>query len=315
MLNAWMRILSIKLISKKFKTSLTFGDNWKKGGIDLNIYVNGTKYLSPMKDECVVTITNLTYKELITLINGEFYEIEIYTGYRNANEFIIFKGGVLYISNELGDRKSNDVKILCSNLLVAKYGQSKMNISLNSGINMYGALKFITQRAGIKNGYIDEKFKRFTLKESEAQTQNITSWLDTLGRTQGFVMNGDSSLGSDVSIWSPYISNRRVIKLRDDNIILTGGYPTLSSEGLNLAVMPTINLCPGDTIILDNSIIDIGTDSRDEAMKNLGQFLDRDGKYVITEIEFELSNRDADFSYKIKARAKSLWNRIGGLYG
>ena len=315
MLKAWMRVLTIKLTSKKLNKQLVFGDNWKKGGIDLHISVSGTKYLSSMKDECVVRITNLIYKEIVTIINGEFYDIEIITGYRNANIFTVFKGGILYVSNELGDRKSNDLIIICTNQLVAKYGQSKLNISLNSGINMYGALKFITERAGIKNSYIDEKFKNIILRESEAQTSSITSWLDTLCNTQGLVVNGDSSEGNDVSIWNPSISNSRVIRLTEDNIILTGGYPTLDSNGLKLALMPTINLCPGDTIIIDNSIIDIGTENRDEAMKNIGQFLDRDGKYVILEIDFELENRDSSFSYKIRARAKSLWNRIGYLYG
>ena len=315
MLKAWMRVLTIKLTSKKFNKQLIFGENWKNGGIDLNISVSGTKFLSPMEDECVVKITNLTYKEIVTIINGEFYDIEIIAGYRNANVFTIFKGGVLYVSNELGDRKSNDVILICTNNLVAKFGQSKLNISLNSGINMYGAIKFITERAGIKNTYIDEKFKNMVLRESEAQTESITSWLDILCDTHGLVVNGDSSEGNDLSIWNPSISNSRVINLKNDNVILTGGYPTLDSNGLKIAIMPTINLCPGDTIVLDNSIIDIGTSSRDEAVKNVGQFLDRDGKYVIMEIDFDLENRNSNFSYKIKARAKSLWNRLGELYG
>lgn len=315
MLKAWMRVLTIKLTSKKFKKQLIFGENWKNGGIDLHISASGTKFLSSMKDECIVRITNLTYKEIVTIINSEFYDIEIITGYRNGNIFTVFKGGILYVSNELGDRKSNDVIFICTNNLVAKYGQAKMNISLNSGINMYGALKFITERAGIKNSFIDEKFKNIILRESEAQTESITSWLDTLCNSQNLVANGDSSEGNDLSIWNPSISNSRVITLKEDNIILTGGYPTLDSEGLKLAIMPTINLCPGDTIIIDNSIIDIGTENKDEAMKNIGQFLDRDGKYVIMEIDFNLENRDSEFSYKIKARAKSLWNRLGELYG
>lgn len=315
MLKAWMRVLTVKLTSKKFNKQLIFGENWKNGGIDLNISVSGTKFLSPMEDECIVRITNLTYKEIVTIINGEFYDIEIIAGYRNANIFTIFKGGVLYVSNELGDRKSNDVVIICTNNLVAKFGQNKLNISLNSGINMYGAIKLITEKAGIKNTYIDEKFKNMVLRESQAQTESITSWLDILASGNGLVVNGDSSEGNDLSIWNPSISNSRVINLKSDNIILTGGYPTLDSNGLKLALMPTINLCPGDTIILDNSIIDIGTSSRDEAVKNIGQFLDRDGKYVIMEIDFDLQNRSSEFSYKIKARAKSLWNRLGDLYG
>lgn len=314
-MKAWLRVLSIKLTSKKFKKNIVFGENWKYGGTDLSITVDGTKYLSPMKDECIVTISNLTYKQLIELINGEYYDIEIITGYRNSNQFTIFKGGVLYISNDLGDRKTNEVKIICTNLLVAKYGQSKMNISLNSGINMYGAIKFILKHAGINKSYIDEKFKKQTLATSEAQSQSITSWLDSFSKNNSFVVNGDSSLGTDVSLWNPYLTNRRLIRLKDNNIILTGGRPRLTSQGLQLTVMPTINLCPGDTIILDNSIINIGTEDKDEALKNVGRFLDGEGKYVILELNFNLSNRDDEFSFSIKGRAKSLYNSIGGIYG
>lgn len=308
----WLRILEVILSSDTLKNSKVFGNNWEKGKTDLNISVEGTKYLSPYKDEAVVRITNLTYKEIVELINGKYYNIEIKCGYRPDNKFTIFKGGVLYISNELGDRKSNDVIILCANKLVCKYGQSRMNLSMNSGINMYSGIKFILEKSGVKNSYIDESFKKRILQENEVQNKTITSWLDTLSNNEGLICNADSSSTNDFSLWNPN-NNLRVVKFSDDNIILTGGYPTLDSEGLKLAVMPTINIVPGYAVIVDNSIIDIGTTSRDEAYKNVGQFLDPEGIYVVMELNFSLTNRDSDFSFKMKCRAKYLWSRfIGG---
>ena len=306
----WLRILEITLSSNTLKKSITYGNNWEKGKTDLRIEVDGTKYLSPYKDEAIVRITNLTYKEIIELINGKYYDIEIKCGYRPNNKFTIFKGGVLYISNELGDRKSNDVIILCANKLVCKYGQSRMNISMNSGINMYSGIKFILDKSGVKNSYVDESFKKKILQENEIQNKSITSWLDTLCNNEGFICNADSSSTNDVSLWNPYSSNLRVVKFNDDNVILAGGYPTLDSQGLKLAVMPTTNIVPGYTIVVDNSIIDIGTTSRDEAFKNVGQFLDPNGMYVIMQLDFSLSNRDSDFSFKMKCRAKYLWSRF-----
>ena len=308
----WLRILEVTLSSETLGKSKVFGNNWEKGETDLNIQVNGTKYLSPLKDEAVVRITNLTYREIVELIDGKYYDIEIKCGYRPDNKFTIFKGGVLYISNELGDRKSNDVIILCANNLVAKYGQARMNVSMTSGINMYSAIKFITEKAGIKNAFIDESFKNRILQETEVQDRTITSWLDMVSSNEGFVINADYSSGSEVSLWDPYNTDLKVIKFNDDNIILTGGYPTLDSQGLKVAVMPTINLVPGYTIIIDNSIIDIGTENRDEAFKNVGQFLDPDKMYVIMQLDFSLSNRDSDFSFKMKCRAKYLWSRFIG---
>lgn len=309
---AWMRQLEIIFTSVKNKQRIVFGDNWKRGGIDLNIEVSGTKYLSTMKDRFIVRISNLTYKEITSLISGQFYQIEIKAGYRSSSIFTVFKGGVLYISNELGDRKTNTVIVICASEMVSRYGQARMNLSLKSGVNMYSALDYIKKRAGIANAYIDQDFKQLILRENEVANMNVTSWLDTICSSNGWVINGDYSEGASFSIWNPYRRDMRRIKLSTDNIILTGGYPTLDSTGLKISLMPTFNFCPGDTIIVDNSIIDIGTESEDEALKNVGQFLDRDGAYVITQIDVTLENRGSSFSFKCQARAKSLWSRLLG---
>lgn len=320
MINTWMRVLTIKLTSKKLKKRLIFGNNWEQRknnknvtDIELSINVDGTKYLSSLKDQCIIKINNLTYKEIIQIIDGEYYEVEIITGYQNGNSFTIFNGGVLYVSNKLQDASTNEVIIICTNKLVAKYGQNKMNLSLNSGINMYSAIKFITERAGIKNSYIDEKFKKQTLKTVEAQTSKITSWLDAFTTANNLVVQGDSSEGNDVSIWNPARTNSRTIKLTNNNIILTNGYPKVNSEGLTITILPTLNLCPGDTIVIDNSIIDLSVSSKSQALKNAGQYVDKNGQYVILEITFSLSNRDSNFSYEIKGRAKSLYQNIIGV--
>lgn len=317
---AWMRELEIILTSTKYQKKMVFGTNWKKGKPDLNISVTGTKYLSSLKDRMTVTITNLTYREITELISGQFYNIEIKAGYRKdyqtSGAHTIFKGGVLYISNVLGDRKSNDVVILCASEMVARYGQNRLNLSLNSGINMYSAISFILARAGISSNkaYIDEDFKSRILKENEIANGKVGSWLDTLCNTNNFVVNTDGILGSDVAIWSPYRRDIRKIKLTNSTIILTGGYPSLDSDGLKLSLMPTFGFAPGDTIEVDNSIIDIGTRDESEALKNIAQFMDRDGNYIVYQIDVNLENRGSNFSYNLECKAKSLWSNIlGGL--
>ena len=314
--HAWMREIEVILTSTKLKQKITFGNNWKKGLQDLDIKVTGTKYLSSLKDRFTVTITNLTYREITTLISGQFYDIEVKAGYRTSGIHTIFKGGVLYISNVLGDRKSNEVVILCASKAVAKYGQSRMNLSLNSGINMYSAISFVMGKAGINssNAFIDEDFKNRILQEHIVANNNITSWLDTLCDTEGWVINTDSSLGSDIAIWNPYRRDSRKIKLETSTIILVGGYPSLNSDGLKLAVMPTFAFCPGDTIEIDNSIIDIGVTNEEEAYRNLGQFMDRDGNYIIYQIDVDLENRGSNFTYNMLCKAKNLWSnlRLGG---
>lgn len=314
-IKAWMRQLEVILTSTKIKQKITFGNNWKKGLYDLDIKVEGTKYLSSLKDRFTVTISNLTYKEIVNLISGEYYDIEIKAGYRSSECKSIFKGGVLYISNIMNDRQTNRVVILCASNAVAKFGQKRMNLSMKSGINMYSAISYICKKAGMNssNVYIDNEFKNRVLTENEIAENNITTWVDLLCDKKGWVVNSDSILGSNISIWDPYRKDRRKIILDNSNIILIGGYPTLDSDGLKLTVMPTISFCPGDTIQIDNSIINIGVTSESEAYKNLGQFMDKDGNYIIYQIDISLSNRSSDFNYSLKCKSKSLWsNLVGG---
>lgn len=307
---AWMREIEVIFTSTKLKQRMTFGTNSRNGKQDLNIQVTGTKYLSSLKDRFTVTITNLTYKEITELISGEFFDIEIKAGYRTSGIFTVFKGGVLFISNVLGDRKSNDVVVLCASKMVAQYGQARMNLSLNSGINMYGALNYILNFNGISNAYIDDDFKARITKENMLANKSINSWLDTLCESEGFAINTDSSFSSDVAIWNPARTDFRRIVLESTTIILTAGYPTLTSEGLNMSVMPTFNFVPGDVIVVDNSIIDIGITDENAAYKNYGQFLDKENSYIIYQIDVTLENRGSDFSYKMLCKAKSLWSNL-----
>lgn len=313
--NAWMRVLEITLISKTLKKKITFGNNWEKGLNDLNIKVEGSKYLSSLKDRFTVTITNLTYKEITELIAGQFYSIEIKAGYRTSPPSTIFKGGVLYISNVLDNATTNSVVILCASEAVSKYGQKRMNLSYNSGINMYSAISYICKKAGCSsdNAYIDNNFKSRILKEVEVADGKITNWLDLLCEKEGYVVSTDSTNGSDISIWNARNKDFRKINLTNENIILTGGYPRLSTEGLVISVLPTFSFCPGDVIKIDNSIINIGVNSEEDAYKNLGQYLDDNGNYVIYQIDVNLENRGSSYSYTLNCKSKSLYSSLYNL--
>ena len=113
-MKAWMRILEVTLTSRKMKRQMVFGSNWRNGKDDLNIDIVGNKYMSALKDSCTIKLSNLTYSELIQIISGEFYDVTVKCGYRDANVQTIFDGGVLYISISLDDKKTNTVVILCA---------------------------------------------------------------------------------------------------------------------------------------------------------------------------------------------------------
>lgn len=309
---AWIRQIEIILTSNVLKKKVVFGANHNNGQDDLNISVTGKKYLSALKDAFTIRIDNLTYKEIIELISGQYYDVEIKAGYKNAVHSI-FKGSVLYISNNLGDGKTNTVIILCASRLVAAYGQSRLNLSLNSGINLYSAINFIAKYAGINNTYIDEDFKyRFQKNRTEA-TSTIGSWLDLLSKSNGLVVRSDFTSGADISIWSPYKKDTRLIKLNNSNVILTGGFPTLTSEGIVVHVMPTFNFMPGDTISIDNSLLNIAAETSDEVYENKGFYFDESGNYMIFELEYDLSNRGGNFEVTIEAKARNLITKLTGV--
>lgn len=315
MLKAWMRDLQVILSSSLTKKKLIFGQEWKKGRDDLAISIEGSKYLSSMKDNFTIQISNLTYKELIQLIKGEYYGIEIKAGYRSRGAETIFKGSVIYMSYKKQNVSTNTVIILAGSNLVAKYGQSRMNLSLSSGINMYSALNFICKRAGISNSNVDADFKNRVIRDVTSVQGNISNWLDMFCSANNFIVSSDSSYGNDVSIINPYKTNNRVINLTSDKVVLVSGYPKLTSDGLSMTVLPTFNFMPMDVILIDNSLIDLSTYSNSSKEFNKSMFLDEDGKYLITQLDYSLENRDSQFSVSITAKARSLYSKMTAVEG
>lgn len=313
MLKAWKRALEVVLTSKSLKKKVSFGTG---SSSNLEIDVTGTKYLGALKDNFVVSITNLTYKEIIELIEGQFYDVEIRAGYESCGTRTIFKGGVLYISNALDSDRSNSVIILCANSMVAKVFQKRMSLTLNSGINMYAALTFVCKRAGLPTSNISEEFKNRVVRESLSVDGTIGSFLDLFADSNNYLITSDGTLGSSVNLWDPRRTDNRFIRIDSSNVILTSGYPTLTSDGLTLTVMPTFNFLCGDTIQIDNSLLDISVNNISSGTATPpSYFIDKEGKYMIYELSYALQNRGSSFSIEIMGKARSLYNKILSLYG
>lgn len=310
-MRVWKRDLQVILSSKLLGKRVVFGDHDE---VNLDMNISGCKYMSALKDNFSIRITNLTYAEIVYLIKGEFYDIEIKAGYKEgAGCHTIYKGGVLYISNELGDKKSNTVIILCASDLVAKYGQSRLNLTLNSGINMYSAIKFFCRRAGISDMNVPEELKHKIIQESPSVNGVIGSVLESLCNAKGVSINTDASNGGTVTMWNAATTDKRVIKIKKDMMIFTGGYPRINSEGVTITVMPTFNFMPGDTIVIDNAFLDISAGTKEEVFKNNQIYMDANGEYLVFEVGYELQNRGSNYQVKLLCKAKSLVkNLVGG---
>lgn len=298
---AWIRDLQVKLTSSSLHKTITFKD--------FDISIVGSKYMSCIKDKFTIKIKNLTYSEILQLINGKYYTIEILCGYKSIGAQSIFKGSVIYMSYQQDDPTTNTIIILAGSKLVAQYGQSKMNMSLNSGINMYSAIKFLCKRAGIRNANVNEKLKYRILKESISTQEAIGNSIQSFANIMEFATNSEGTNNNDVTILDPSNSSNRVIKIDSSNLILVSGYPKLSSDGLTLSTLPIFNFVPLDVIQLDNSLIDLSVESNDSSNFNKSMFLDKDGKYMIIQIDYDLANRSSEYRLTITAKARSLYLR------
>lgn len=310
-MKAWMRVLGIKLTSKKWKKSMTFGLN--DADIDLNINCTVHKYMSTLKDTATIKINNLTYDKIIEIIKGEFYDIDILCGYKNNNISNIFSGGMLYISNQLNSDRTNTLIILCGSKMLARYGQSRINLTLNSGINMYSAIEYVCRRAGMPNSNISTQFKRQFLTDIMTINSTATSWIDELCKqNNSFIVNSDGTSNQTFSIFDSKLSNGRVIPLKKDNISLSGGVPRMTTDGLELTLLPTFGFMCGDTIRIDNSIIDISISNKNDIPSNLGFQLSPKGEYMIYEMEYTLQNRGNAFSLRLNCKNRERISKLVG---
>lgn len=304
---AWTRHLQIELTSSVLKKKLIFGTNYLSDKDDLYLDVQGHKYLSSLKDEATIKIKNLTMAEVIQIIDGKYYDVDIKCGYKSSNVMTVYSGSVMYVSNEIDDRKSNTIIILCASKFLAKYGQTRLNLSMTSGINIYSAINFVCRRSQIPNTNVSTQFKKQFLQNVEnTNNESSASWIDKLcSNNSSFMINTDASNTSIVSIFDAAKSNNRIITLRNDNIILQE-YPQLTTNGFTLNVMPTFNFMPGDVIKIDNSILQIPVYNKSEISKSYGNYLDKDGYYLVFEVKYNLQNRGSNFNMQLLCKSKSL---------
>lgn len=307
---AWMRVLRITLTTKSpgqngKNKQLVFEEN--ESGVGLAISVDGNKFMSTLKDNCTVKISNLTYVEIVQIITGQFYNIKIECGYKSSGVQTIFEGGVMYISNLRESVDTNTVTILCASHLVASYGQRRINLSFNSGINMYSAINFVCKVGGIPNPNISTQFKKQFLEGIEnAHNQTAAEWVNDQTTQKGSYISSSDCIGNSfMTLFDANKSNARVIKLNEDTLLLTNGFPRMTADGLVFSVMPTFAFQCGDTIVMDNSLIQINVTSQSEATKNLGGLLDENGQYMIYEMHYQLENRGQNFFIEIYAKTRS----------
>lgn len=306
----WIRVLKVRLTRKNPSSKgqiMTFGENeYPFENLYMNVRIY--KYMSSAKDNALITITNLTYTQIVEIILSQFYSVEIICGYKYGNQYTAFKGQVLRISNTLNDDRTYTVNILCASDLIGRFSQATLNFSLNSGINMYSAISFLAKASGMNklNVNLSTQLKKQFLTDNTSTNDTMGSFLSKLTNNNPFyILNSDSSNGATFSIYDARKSNNRVIRIKNEDFI--GGFPNLDSEGLTFSVLPSYNFMPGDVIVVDNSKVNLQTITNINSLSEQpGMFLDKNGAYMIMNLDYNLCNRSKEFTCNVKAKARSL---------
>lgn len=307
----WMRQIEIRLYSDLTHKKIVFG------GIDknqLNISVKGGKYLSALKDKGTCTISNLTYAQITEIILGKYYQIEIWAGYRTQQLQCFFKGEVSYISDKIRERRDHECYIIFASKMVAAYSQQRMNFNLNSGINLYAALRYICLTNGIDPSHLPDSLRNEFLEEVTQNWGTPATLCEQLANnTSSFSIDTDASIDGGGVVDCTTFQDKRMIRLNPNTINFTKGNPTLDSDGLHISVLPTFCFKPGDIIVIDNAILDLSISNAEQVASTFkSNYIDPNGAYMIIDLEYNFENRGPTFEINIRARSMNIIANITG---
>lgn len=309
MVDSWRRILRIELISAKLNSKIVIGDKEEE---NLAITVNGTKFPAMLKDKGVISIMNLDYSTILKIQIGEYYKIRIFAGYKGSNfanpatGFEVFNGSVAYISVKIKSRFDWECYINYASDVVAQYSQNRMNLAFNSSINVFTAIDYVCGANGMKSYTIDPDLKNQFINQVNEYFDKASTILDSTTMNAGtYLIGSDGTDGNVIDVTST--NGKRVLKLNAKTIPIINGNPTVSSDGLHMTLLPLFNFKVGDIIEIPNEILDISSNSA-EAYENgfNPNYIDKNGRYMILEINYQLGNRSDTFQYQIKGRALSI---------
>lgn len=321
----WMRHINVRLYSKDLNQYIIYGENRKidENGKEefrdsLNIVIDGYKKIATAANYGVVQISNLSYEDIIKIIDGKFYKIEIWAGYYMGSFRCYYSGTVAFISQKISTNKDYTAYITFANDYIANWTQQRLNFNLNSGINMYAAFEYMAKRNGFESKYIDPKLKNIILNKSIQMYGTAKSFTDMLSDMQNdvFATSDPGAWGEAIDIST--LDGKAQYIINDKTLIFESGNPTLDKTGLHFRMMPTYNFNVGDIVIVDNRLIDISESNVSEnktAFKSM--YLDTTladaqsgyknfGQYMIREIHFHFENRGMTFCLEVTAKALSL---------
>ena len=308
----WIRNIKVVLTSKKNGKQFIF----QSGRDELNIDIIGTKNLALLKDKGTVTITNLPYDIILRIVADEYYGIEIFVGYGKDEKCLdrYFKGEVSFISQKIHSRHDVDTYITYASTYVAKFSQQRINLTLNSGINLYAAISYLCQQTGLRININPANLRDYYLSETRTLIDQPGNLIEQIAAISGekFQLSTDES-ENGLYIDCTTLQDKRKIVLDPNMILIAKGNPTISLAGLKMTVLPMFNFKPGDIITVPNSMIDVSVSDAEAVPSTFNpNFLSKTQQYMIRQINYHFQNRASIFELNITAVAVDLLKNIVG---
>lgn len=320
-MKTWMRLLYVRLYNEDTNREIVIGktlDDSKKPYIT----ISGHKELSPLKDNFTIKIKNLSYKQMLDIMNEQLFSVSIYAGYlgeQNYNNFTakcIFSGGIINIVNEKTDYKENTTTFVCASKALAKNQQFRLNVSFNSGINMYSAIQYISRMAGYKLMNIDEDYKKTFYNQLETASGSAVNYLDQLSNTHNnfYITTDSSNDNSYLNAISLLNQDREPLNIDPSKARIIGGYPQITSSGVQWTSLPVYNYTPGLLVKMNNALINTssGLTNASGTINNAPNttYLSKKGLYYIFTLDYNLDNKNGTFQITILAKSKDLFTQI-----
>lgn len=320
MVKIWTRILYLNFINDETGETITIGktvDDSKKPRIE----ITGTKYMSCVKDNFKIQIYNLTYVQMYLISKRQLYHVEIYAGYLNGQNYFnftapkIYDGYMLNMVNSKKSYKDNVTTFIVTSKLVAQSQQWRLNISYQNGVNLYSMMKYVGEQAGLTNMNISETFKDTFMADVASCDGSASSYLEKISETSNTTfMTTDSTSDSEISIFDLSDESRsRTTILIDPAKGMLIDTPEINSSGLTMTSLPVTNYLVGDTIQLDNSLINTseGQDSYSGSTKVPNSvYINAQGLYYIWQVDYNLSNTNGDFKIQLTCKNKEMFSNL-----
>lgn len=289
----------------------TYDEEKKRQKDSLSITISGSKSNALMRDKGIITITNLPYDKILEIIEYEYYTIDIYAGYLDTGLTLIHSGGVSYISKKIFSHHDEETYICYASKFVAKYSQERMMFYFNSSINIYAALSYMQNETNMRVS-INPELKQRVLNHTTKLNGSIATILDAIMSEAGGNYTLDTDYIDSNVINITKTEDKRRINLDERYLSVAKGNPTLSTEGLDIYLLPAMDYKIGDIIHIPNAIIDMSIASADVTSTFTSNYVDTNGEYMIYKLDYTLQNRGSEFIYHVKARALSVIKNLTG---